>query len=36
MSGTGGGLQACVREPVTSAMGQQTTMNAHDFEKHVM
>ncbi|TME82284.1 MAG: hypothetical protein E6I43_10865 [Chloroflexi bacterium] len=36
MSVTGGGLQACVQAPVTSAMGQQTTMNAHDFEKHVM
>src|SRR2546430_1160186 len=31
-----GGLQACVQAPVTSAMGQQTTMNAHDFENHVM
>ncbi|TME78609.1 MAG: hypothetical protein E6I47_12435, partial [Chloroflexi bacterium] len=36
MSVTGGGLQACVQAPVTSAMGQQTTMNAHDFENHVV
>jgi hypothetical protein len=36
MSGSDDGLQACVQAPVTSAMGQQTTMNAHDFERHVM
>ena len=33
---TDGGLQACIQDPVTWAMGQQTTMNAHDFENHVM
>ena len=33
---SGGGLQACLPDPVTSAMGQQTTMNAHDFENHVL
>jgi hypothetical protein len=30
------GLQAYLLDPVTSAMGQQTTMNAHDFENHVL
>src|SRR5437588_12561940 len=30
------GLQACHRHLVTSAMGQQTTMNVHDFEDHVL
>jgi len=36
MSVTDGGLQACVQAPVTAAMGQQTTMNAHAFENHVI
>ncbi len=30
------GLQASSVAPVTPAMGQQTTMNAHDFENHVL
>ncbi|HEY9288926.1 MAG TPA: hypothetical protein VIT43_12990 [Candidatus Dormibacteraeota bacterium] len=29
-------LQASSGHPVTPAMGQQTTMNAHDFENHVL
>jgi hypothetical protein len=36
MTITVGSLQACIQDPVTSPMGQQTTMNAHDFEKHVL
>src|SRR5260370_7820991 len=36
MTITVGSLQACIQDPVTSAMGQQTTMNAHDFENHVL
>ena len=31
-----GSLQACLKPPVTSAMGQQTAMNAHDFQNHVL
>jgi len=36
MASPAGSLQACLKPPVTSAMGQQTAMNAHDFENHVL
>ena len=36
MASPAGSLQACLKPPVTSAMGQQTAMNAHDFQNHVL
>ncbi|TME25069.1 MAG: hypothetical protein E6I68_03255 [Chloroflexi bacterium] len=36
MASPAGSLQACLPHPVTSAMGQQTAMNAHDFQNHVL
>ena len=36
MAPPAGSLQACLKPPVTSAMGQQTAMNAHDFQNHVL
>src|SRR5205809_7276361 len=36
MAPPAGSLQACLKPPVTSAMGHQTPMNAHDFENQVL